>query len=488
MTQLREVAIDDVRTAVREALGDARADRLPGNASLVQSGTISSLEIVAVAAALEKRFGVRVPDSAVTIANFDTLAAMASLVAGGRRETALGEVPPATPGWNSAMRSLAGALRRPVMLLILMLAWLFALDIALLGVMKGPLAARFHEFLESGNRLYPVSGGYSTDDLRFSVAQHNILTAPDGIRPRVAVFGDSSTIGSWVDYKEAIPNEVEIALRRTYSQARVFNLAFFMQFLAKDLMILEAVMELKGGAIPFDVAVFTLGDPYTSRGFMVGLKKAMPYLLYNRELLARFAERLPAEYRDTFDSFLADLRPTGARAFLMNWLTLHSALFHYAPFFRFFVDEVPFIETLNPQYNFYAQYQIGRKPLYSPVPPQPPAGVDLHIGIPEADFDPRVVSMLDTAVTFLHERGVKVVLFLKPHGPKEWQQYYKQGENTTARDIAEKLCAGGRCSIVDTRWSLSGSQFTDSLAHYNAEANRMIGESIADAVIRELRQ
>jgi hypothetical protein len=94
--------------------------------------------------------------------------------------------------------------------------------------------------------------------------------------------------------------------------------------------------------------------------------------------------------------------------------------------------------------------------------------------------------MADAAIGLLRERGVKVVLYLKPHGPNEWRSHYEQDQNMNAREIAEALCRGGRCVVVDLRWSLSGRQFTDSLAHYSAEANRQIAEQIAEVMTREV--
>jgi hypothetical protein len=290
-----------------------------------------------------------------------------------------------------------------------------------------------------------------------------------------------------VDFTEAIPAQTEVVLRNTHPSAEVFNLAFFMQFFAKDLMILEAVLQQTPATSGFGVVVFTLGDDYFARSFIRALPREMPFLALNRDLLAEFSTRVPDESRAPLQDMLGELAAAshGSMTGFVELLTKRSAIYHYAPFFRYFVDELPLVESLNPNYNFPMQYAVGRTPLYSPVPAQPPPSVPLNLGVPEGDFDRRVPTLLQTAIAFLHQRGTRVVLFLKPHGPNEWKALYRVA-GTTALDVANRVCAGSQCSVVDMRWALSGSQFTDSLAHYNAKANRMLGEAVAAAIDREL--
>ena len=95
--------------------------------------------------------------------------------------------------------------------------------------------------------------------------------------------------------------------------------------------------------------------------------------------------------------------------------------------------------------------------------------------------------MAQTTFDFLRQRGVKVIVYLKPHGPNEWKSNFKES-GRTATDLARELCENKRCSVVDERWSLSGREFTDTTAHYNAEANQRIGERIGEAIVKELRR
>jgi hypothetical protein len=215
----------------------------------------------------------------------------------------------------------------------------------------------------------------------------------------------------------------------------------------------------------------------------------MPFLHVNRDLLADFAARLPAESRRPFGSVAGDLDAagTGPVAHLDRGFKRATAISHYAPFFRYFVDELPFIESLNPSYDFDGQFRMGRMSLYSPVPETPPASFtqNLNQGVPEANFDERMRSMLNATISFLRERGVKVVIYLKPKGPKEWRGSYA-AVGRTAADVAQEICSGGQCAVVDERWSLSGTEFTDSLAHYQAGANQRMAAGIAAVIAREL--
>ena len=88
----------------------------------------------------------------------------------------------------------------------------------------------------------------------------------------------------------------------------------------------------------------------------------------------------------------------------------------------------------------------------------------------------------------LRASGVRVVLFLKPEAPREWRSLYKRAGKRDVRDVAEAICAQQRCRVVDERWALSGAQFTDSLAHYTAAANRQLARGLAPAVEQALER
>jgi acyl carrier protein len=480
------IFLESVRAAISDALGDGRLDDASADTSLVRSGLISSLEIVSVTLALENAFGISISPTQVTVANFDTLASLTGLVQ--RNGSAEFGASAAADGaeWFVMRASVIGVVRRPLLFAVLALATLVGLDFGLGTLMKGPLARSYDAFMESGHRLYPVGGAYSQDDLDYAVSQHRILRPSSAATgPRVAFFGDSGTIGSFVRYEDAIPHAVEDALLSRHPGAQTYNLAFFMQFLAKDLMILESVMERSDGRIPFDVAIFTLGDFYFRNEFILHLESAMPYLSLNWPLLERFATRISEPERAPFQQMTAELKTASRRARnpLEEFLQRRSALYRYAPYFRYLVTEV----LLRPSPFFYL-YGAGRKPLFDPVPPTPPSGFDMSLGIPDELMDKRIEGMARAAISYLHARGIKVILFLKPHGPNEWQAKQKRLSATTAKEIAERLCQGGICRVIDLRWELSGREFTDTTAHYTAAANRRIGEKIAQVVEEQLAQ
>jgi acyl carrier protein len=480
---------DDVRDCIAGVVGSERLVELPSGGALVDSGLVSSIEIVAVAAALEERFGITIPDSAITVANFNTLGSLARLVEELGRGALSATVIPDAPE-PSVRRSLGACLRRPVLLAVLLVVWLVGLDFGLAALMQGPLARRYETFLEFGNRLYPVSGGYSVDDLAFAVSQHRIVNPAHDDHPRVAVFGDSGTIGSWVHYDEAIPALTEAALKDRWPNVEIDNLAFYMQSMTKDMTILEAVIEESHDKFPFDVAVFTIGDDYFNRPFIDSLLRQVPFLSLNKQLLSNFIRRLPREAQATSEPLYEMLAAADAqhRTTIGSWLQRTTAIYHYAPFFRYFIDELPFTKLLNPNYNFEGQFAIGRTPLFRYPAPAPPSGFSALTGIPNEAFDNRMYNLLEATISLLHDKNIPVVLYLKPEGPREWQQFYKRVGDHDALSIAKDLCRDGRCEIADLRWALTGQDFTDSIAHYTPEANSFLGRELALVVAKELER
>ena len=207
------IDVGNIRDTITVSLGDDRLNGIGPDDPLVRSGIISSLELVVVVLGLSDHFAVDIPDSVVTIDNFDTLSTLARRLAKLKQSQVPAGLQSDDDTWTFPLSSLFRALRRPVTLVFLVVVFLVFLDVVLMAVMKGPLADSYRVFLENGERLYPVSGGYSTDDLLFSVSQHKIARSSGARFPRVAVLGDSGTIGSWVTFDEAIP-AIDAAKRR----------------------------------------------------------------------------------------------------------------------------------------------------------------------------------------------------------------------------------------------------------------------------------
>lgn len=472
---------NQIKTAISQATGNDRLRNVGPTDDLLSTGLLGSLDLVTIAVELEAQFGIKIPDSEVGARAFkslETIGVMIVRLQGG--ESGPG-ASPRPHGW--LLSSAIYAVKRPFLLILSFVVTCVILDVAMLAVMTGPLQQKYRTFSEFGARLYPVGGSYSTDDLNFAVQQHEILRPQGDVQVRVAVFGDSGTIGSYVPAAAAIPAQIEARLKASGLRARVFNLAFFMQHLPKDLMIMEAVLNQTDGRIPFDVAVFTLGEAYFDSGFVTGLMGAMPYLSLNWPLLEQYGHRVAPD-DPSIAKIVGELKHYEAKNYSLpeQWLSLHSALFHYAPYFRYAVNEV--LRSASP---FDYPYGVGRTPALNPVPPEPPAALRGFLSSfkSEAEVDDRILNALETTIQFLRRNGVTAVLYLKPTAPNEWKSFYPAG--LSVKDIADRICAGGECRVVDTRWLLGGSQFTDSLAHYNAPANHEIGTRIADEILKGIR-
>lgn len=79
---------DEIRGAIRawlcDAFRDGRQEGLDADTPLVTSGLVDSAGVLEVVDFLETRFGVRIADEDVKLENFDSVAALAALVASRR--------------------------------------------------------------------------------------------------------------------------------------------------------------------------------------------------------------------------------------------------------------------------------------------------------------------------------------------------------------------------------------------------------------------
>ena len=258
-----------VRTVVEEALGDGRLSGVGAGEPLLRSGVVTSIRLACVLVALERRFGVAIPQSAALQMS------VASIVrALGGAATASERAPE-----DLALRRLKKAARRPAILVASLVASLLILDLGVQRLVEGPLAAEYRAFVEGGRRFYPCSGAFSQDGFRFARAHHEIAAEPPDEALRVAVFGDCGTMGLYVPAEEAIPARTEAALRAQGTAAKVYNLAWYGRLLAKDFMLLELVWDR-----PLDVIVFTLGDDYLRRSAAAAAIDVYPHVAYNRAL------------------------------------------------------------------------------------------------------------------------------------------------------------------------------------------------------------
>jgi hypothetical protein len=91
---------------------------------------------------------------------------------------------------------------------------------------------------------------------------------------------------------------------------------------------------------------------------------------------------------------------------------------------------------------------------------------------------------MDDTIEMLRENKVKVIFYVKPLVPKEWQRNFPDTDGITGLQIVSDLCQNSRCETIDLRYNLTGNQFTDSPAHYTVSGNKIIGGKIAAAILR----
>lgn len=472
----------EIKAVLSQALGDDRLSDLGPDDPILQSGLVSSMEIVIMVAALEQHFSLSIPDSEVTLENFATLGRLAALIQAKAEGKSL--APRDALLVHGLMKSVARVMKRPLMALLLVAALLASFELLLPLLMQGPLAGAYHRFLEKGQRLYPIAGGHSQDDMSFSVGHHEILRTRPQDRPRVVVFGDSGTVGSWLPASQAPSVYMQKELRKSLPQARVYNLAYFMPSVLKDFMILESILEHTGGKLPFEAVVFTLGDSHLSLDYRKHQLTKVPFIPLNHLLLKNFLDRVLGQDARRYEAIMRDLERADQEHhnFFTRWAKFHSALYHYGPFLRQLLDTAIYY----PMDQVRREYIIGAKPLFEQTPEEPPEDLAITRGVHKGNLDRLVVELFIKGIDWLRAQGVKVVIYIEPRGPKQWRRLYSEPDGRDAHDIAQQICASGRCAVVDLRWSLSGDQFTDNVAHYTKQGNQVLGRAVGQTLAEEL--
>lgn len=457
---------EDVRAVLEEALGDPRLGGVGADTPLLRSGVITSIELVSVLVDVEKRFGVTIPQNAAPQLS---IAGILRAVGGEAPVGAIDAGPPA----GTWLAALGRASRRPAILLVAAIATFFAIDLTVRALVEGPLAGEYRAFTEEGRRLYAWSGAFSQDSFQLALRHHAITAAPpktDG-ELRVAVFGDSGTIGSFVSAADAIPAAVEDSLRATGTRARVFNLAWYGRLLTKDLMLLEAIWDR-----PIDVVVFTISEDHIRRSMSTTWVERYRHISFNASLLASFLERLPPDEQAPFREILARLRRADLRQQgpLRRFEHEHLALVAYQPFLRWLAT-VRFLPARFQSAMRADMTTVGQRRCALEDPP-----ARLPPDLTEADLDRAQIDMLRSAIRLLQKRGVRTVLYVEPFGPREVRP--AQSPALTAASVIAELARETGSTFVDQTWALGRPDFIDTLNHFTPDANRRIGEAIARAI------
>jgi acyl carrier protein len=485
---MTSTTIERVRKAIGEAVGPERLEGIGEEHALVQSGILSSLEIVMIGLELEKEFRLLIPDNALTIANFASLVTLAAMIdaLGGEGRRASVERAEPQDFYARLHRSLADSLRRPLLFGALFALFFVLIDAAALPLLieRGPLRKAYASFSDNGERLYRSSGGWAPDDLQIAVAHHRIMTEPAEGWPRILFFGDSGTIGSWVKAEDAPPAQVEARLRQIWPSARVFNFGFFMRSFMKDAMLLEALLKMKDGNLPVDVVIFTLSDAYFHKPFQDSLVAAMPYFSLNRDLLRDLPQHIDTHTPEAYSRITGELAAASAKH--RNWFTEavleRSSVYRYKSFLLFLK-----LSGRAGDAFWSREYAVGEKPLLPTRLAEPPAGFQLHdTGFDADTLDRDAATLVDDVVDFLNRRGIKVYFFLRPYAPLEFKGHHFDAAPMTIDNLIRERNWDRKATIIDLRWSLYGDQFSDTLSHYTPSGNRVLGEAIAATIARTL--
>jgi acyl carrier protein len=456
----------DVRAVLEDTLGDRRLTGVGAGQPLLPSGVVTSIELVSVLVDLERRLGVVIPERAALETSIASIVrALGGVTSGLERARAQ-----KSGSSGTLPRRLGRAARRPAIFVASIVVCLFVLSLVVERLVAGPLAADRRAFDEGGRRLYAYSGAFGQDSFRFALARHEIsAAAPPERELRVAVFGDCGTMGSYVAAADAIPARLEDALRARGTPAKVYNLAYYGRLLAKDFMLLELVWDR-----PLDLVVFTLGDDYLRRSATAAAIDHYRHVTFNWDLFDRFQDRVPAgeqaPFRDTLGRLRrADLIHLGP---LRRWEYRSFAILPQAPFLRYMVT-VRWLPELFASSMREDMRTTGsqRAALSASPPPLPPK-------LTHADLDRAQLAMLSSAIRLLRRRGVRVLLYAEPVGPRAW----RVDRGLSAASLAARLARETGSLLVDEEWALDAGDFTDSLAHYTPDANRRIGEALAQAI------
>jgi len=469
--------IDRVKRVIADTIGEDRLADVKPDGLLVQSGIISSLEIVMIGVELEQEFQLRIPDGQLTVANFATLETLSALIdqlSGNGIDLSV-QAAPGGGVYKIMQDNLTNCLHHPVIFVLMVIAWIVLFDRVLLSyvVEEGPLSGMYRSFSDEGRRLYNSSGGWSPDDLMVAVRRHEFIQAPIPAKPTILFFGDSGTVGSWVKAGDAPPAKTEETLRQSFPEAQVYNFAFFMRSFIKDVMLLEAILEKNEKATPIDAVIFTLSDAYFDAQFQKNLIGAMPYFSLNRHLLARFRDRIEPQDIVPYEHIQGTLSSANRkfRGRLEEYILEKTSLYRHKSFFTFLR-----LYGKDPSAFWTKEYAIGNKPLFPIRLALPPDDFQLHdTGYSEETIDRDIVALTNDVLNYLQSKNIKIFLFLRPYAPLEWETYPFQERPEMRPKNIETLIQeqdwDKKATVIDLRWSLYGDQFSDSLSHYTPAEN-----------------
>ncbi len=478
-----------VTAAIEHAVGRALPELADSSCDLLQSGLVSSLDLVNIAITLEERFNVTISDSTVTPENFASVDTLATLIASLQNSSTSTSAPSAQT-LSKTQLSIVSAFRRPFVVAIAFVVTVVALDL-MVGIAAQSRLVRdlIPEYVENDKRLYPAGIAHGHGDFRYAVSTSHAVKSTRGEGVRIAVFGDSGTIGSYVSAEASIPGQMKKLLQPSVAGVETFNMAYWQQSFIKDSMIFEAFIDHSTGKVPFDVAVLTVGDAYFNQQHAEGIIQTIDYFGLNVNLFRDFVERLGKQDDPYYLKMLLLIEQAGRQKHypLERTIKRQSNFYHYAPMLNYIWNE--FFKRIYRGTGRQLEWArtVPAAPMYEDVPGTPPKDISYDSGVSHTAYSPGLRTLLEDMIRYLQARGVKVVLYLKPSKPNEWRDVPVKREGYIfAIDIAREIEASLGVTVVDTQLAISGKQFSDSFAHYTVSGNEVIASKLTDGVLKAL--
>jgi acyl carrier protein len=475
----RDEIVQAVRAFLRtEVLRDETA-ALAEDEPLISGGVVTSFDLVAISAFLEKRFGVTVPDAMVSREHLDTVARIASLVER-LRGGATAPVPDAAA--RGAFDPIAACLpsfqRAPLLVVAAILA----------GLVLVELGAR--DWFERRGGLDALEGSdrrrmnYSHRDYEVALARHDLgRTAKAKDEVRIVFQGDSGTYGSFLSAEEACPAVMGRLLQEKDPGVRVYNVSYFGQSWVKDAEMLEAALAYKP-----DILVVSGSSTYLNRDRQDEWWLKLPTtMVYNRPLFRRFLASVPGgvarpEFQD-IDAILAASEKRGGMAVehRVRAVERHSVIAENHLLLQPLLLNV--VRGLMPG-QLAQSRAMGLDPRTLRVfKGKTTRDVDVDRPFP---MDPRMAALLEAIFDRARDAGVEVAFLWEPEptiqgSPPRRIPWTEETWRVIARTFTETT---GRHSVplVDCCDLLSQDEYLDSERHWTSDGNAAIGAQLAKAL------
>jgi acyl carrier protein len=465
----REEVLQATREHLRRELPLASSAELGEEEPLLSAGVISSFDLVALTVFLERRFGVRVPDAALSRQHLDTLASIADLVLslrGGPVEAP--EVLRAPQPALTPSRAFPGFQRATLAVLVACALLLLGLDRLAGWVATSPwVRARVGD----PRRLDLECVRY--DD---ALARHELVLRPKAAGElRVTFQGDSGTYGVYDDASRACPAALERALAEAgQTDVRVYNVSYVNQSLVKDTAILEA-------SLPYapDLVILSLSVGHLDRTASEPFLRQLSHLAYNRGLFRRFLDASPlARGRGELEELDRLLAATASAPRIdLHRLDDESSLLRHRALLRRAV-----LELLVPERLAVVPRATDARLRATRLAHDPERLAKVARGRP-FELDTRAVALLEAIIDRARAGGAEVAIFREPEPalPILGHERLVWSEAAQARFGHELAGIAGRKGVlvIDALDLLGPEDLLDTERHWPPTGHERIGRLLA---------